>query len=107
MTTRTPRDMTSFVDHCLDVFELGATASVADLGMSYRAWTRDMTISDADAVAKVRAALFTSKIVVVRYGGSRWVHGVQLTPVGLDMVNLGVVMHMVAGKRSGGASRRR
>jgi hypothetical protein len=93
MTTSKARDMKTFITDCIEVLGIGSTACAAELGMAFRAWVGDPDISDDEVVARIVVALGSAEVEVVEYGGSSWLHGVQLSPVGEDMVIEGVLLH--------------
>lgn len=85
------RSMKTFFDECLDVIE-DATACAAQLGMAYRAWMNDPLISDEAVVAEIIRAGEPGSFSAVRIGGSLWLVGAQLSPIGRDMISEGWLM---------------
>ena len=84
------RPVTTFIVDCLELLGTDACASGADVGMAYRAWGW----SDREVVEMVVAADPHVGLRVVTFGESPWLYGAQLSGMGNDMVQEGVLMHL-------------
>lgn len=95
------RDITSFCHECLERFDVGASACVADIGIAYRAWVDDPSLTDMAVADMVVREMDRPYVRTVWRGGSAWIDGVQVSPIGEDMVIHGVQMHQEAEYRAG------
>lgn len=94
MTHDDERTIATFVEECLELLGTEACAAAAHVGMAYRAWVDDPRLTDAEVAAALRAAVPDGQLRVVMRGGSPWIDGAQLSPIGCDMVSEGVLMHV-------------
>jgi hypothetical protein len=92
----TPRSITTFFDECLECVGEPTMASAADLGMAFRAWIGDVELTDDAVVAQLVEARREQGLRVVTLGGSKWLIGAQISPIGRDMVIEGREMHLGA-----------
>ena len=91
---RYDRTPTSFIRDCLDL--LGPTCNVcaSHLGMAFRGWTGDVQLTDAAAYEIVCSAVPAGTLSITWLAGSMWVEGAQLSPIGEDLMQEGLLLHL-------------
>ena len=94
MTHDETRNMATFIEECLELVGTEACAAAAHVGMAYRAWVGDPHLTDAEVADALMAAVPAGQLRVVVRGGSPWIDGAQLSPIGCDMVSEGVLMRV-------------
>ncbi len=93
MTFTDTRNTNTFIEDCLELLGPTTLVSASELGMAFRAWVGDPEVLDVEVFQLLKAAVPAAGFRLAGMGGSAWLVGAQLSPIGEDMVTEGVLLH--------------